>query len=192
MAISPAAAITTAELHASKEYLALTEKQRVWLDVFISTQDAQQATKTAYKSVGRYAQMFTYEIEANLRIRAALNLYWGRSKQEVLEEQRLRSVKQLVRATKFQLRHTEPGSTAAQRLTSQLQSLLLGGKVEAEDPEPAEVPPAAAENATPAPPKAKYFVGQLLDHLDNAGVVVKVRVLNLDADGIPVDLEEVL
>jgi hypothetical protein len=75
--------ITTNEFHVSKEFLALTEKQRIWIDSFIESQDAELATRTAYKSGSDvYMKLFTYRIEANPRIVAALNLFYGRSPRE--------------------------------------------------------------------------------------------------------------
>src|ERR1700674_1124950 len=83
MATQSTGAGTTDEFHASKEYLSLNAKQRVWLDVFIETQDAAQATQTAYNpATETYGKLLRYKIEANPRMRAAVNVALGRSEQE--------------------------------------------------------------------------------------------------------------
>jgi hypothetical protein len=72
--------IATAEFHASKEFLALTDGQRKWIDVFIETSDANLATREAYgTNDDAYIAMFTRKIESSPRVIAALDLYFARS-----------------------------------------------------------------------------------------------------------------
>jgi hypothetical protein len=69
---------------ASKEYLALTEKQRVWVDAFVDSQDAGQATVLAYgdNPDSAYRAMLTRKVETSPRVIAALDLFYGRSPKE--------------------------------------------------------------------------------------------------------------
>jgi hypothetical protein len=77
-------AITRKEFHASKEFLALTDKQRVWVDAFVDSQDAGQATRTAYgdQTDSAYRAMLTRKVETSPRVLAALDLFYGRSPKE--------------------------------------------------------------------------------------------------------------
>ena len=69
--------------HASREFLSLTEKQRVWVDSFIETSDANLATREAYSADDdAYVAMFTRKIETSPRIIAALDLFFARSPRE--------------------------------------------------------------------------------------------------------------
>lgn len=76
--------ITREKLHASKEYLALTDKQRVWVDSFVDSQDAALSTRIAYgdQSDSAYRAMLTRKIETSPRVLAALDLFYGRSPKE--------------------------------------------------------------------------------------------------------------
>lgn len=86
------ARLTDGEFHASREYLELTAQQRVWVDAFLNTPDALQATKTAYKSADETARTFTYRLRANPRVRAAVNLALGRSEQEAFLDEVKRDI----------------------------------------------------------------------------------------------------
>ena len=67
----------------SAPYLALTECQRKWVDIFIETSDANLATRNAYGAKDdAYVAMFTRKTETSLRIIAALDLYFARSPRE--------------------------------------------------------------------------------------------------------------
>jgi hypothetical protein len=86
--------ITQMEFHASREYCALTAKQRIWIDFFIETQDAELATRTAYESASdTYVKLFTYQVEANPRIVNALNLFYGRSPRESFLQELQRDIR---------------------------------------------------------------------------------------------------
>ena len=67
----------------SKEYLALTTRQRRWIDLFVHNSDANRATREAYGATDdAYVAMFTRKIETSPRIIAALDLYFDRSPRE--------------------------------------------------------------------------------------------------------------
>jgi len=70
--------------HASREFLSLTEKQMVWVDVLISSQDAALATRTAYgdQTDEPYRAMLCRKVETSPRVIAALDLFYGRSPRE--------------------------------------------------------------------------------------------------------------
>lgn len=76
--------MTKEAFHASKEYLSLTPRQRVWVDTFIDSQSAPLATKTAYgdKTDEGYRSMLTKKVETSVRVIAALDLFYGRSPRE--------------------------------------------------------------------------------------------------------------
>src|ERR1700747_1203598 len=69
---------------ASREYRALTERQRRWINIFIETSDANRATREAYGSTDdTYVAMFTRKIETSPRVIAALDFYFARSPKEI-------------------------------------------------------------------------------------------------------------
>lgn len=72
------------EFHSSKEYLALTEKQKVWVDRFIETQDAALATKLAYgdHTDETYRAMLTRKIETSNRVCDALDVFYQRDEKD--------------------------------------------------------------------------------------------------------------
>jgi hypothetical protein len=73
--------ITLAELQASPEFLACTPKMQTWLTTLIENQfDYIRATAAAFDC--KNAQVFSYAVRSWPRIRAALNLYFGRSEQD--------------------------------------------------------------------------------------------------------------
>jgi hypothetical protein len=86
MATAPAApsVMSKESFHVSKEFSALTDKQRVWVDSFVDTQDAGQATCIAYgnHTDPAYRAMLCRKIETSPRVLAALDLFYGRSPKE--------------------------------------------------------------------------------------------------------------
>jgi hypothetical protein len=70
--------------HKTQSYLALTEKQKVWVDTFCESHDAAHSTRIAYGSdtSEEYRAMLTRKIETSARVVAALDLYYGRSPRE--------------------------------------------------------------------------------------------------------------
>ena len=85
--------LTTADFHTSKEYLACTPKQRVWVDTFLATQDATVATQTAYTVTGESARTLTYAVRDSHNVRAAVNAALGRSEQEAFLEEIQRDIR---------------------------------------------------------------------------------------------------
>jgi hypothetical protein len=75
--------IAKADFANSAAYLALTARQRRWIDVFIETSDANRATREAYGATDdTYVAMFTRKTETSPRIIAALDLFFDRSPRE--------------------------------------------------------------------------------------------------------------
>jgi len=75
--------MTIEDFHATKEFLALTERQRKWVDVFIETADANHATLEAYNATDSvYRAMLCRKVETSPRVIAALDLFYGRSPKE--------------------------------------------------------------------------------------------------------------
>ena len=67
----------------SVQYLALTEGQRKWVDIFIETSNANLSTRQAYNATDdAYIAMFTRKIETSPRIIAALDLFFARTPRE--------------------------------------------------------------------------------------------------------------
>jgi hypothetical protein len=83
MATTTQSTMSKEELVKSGPYLALTARQRRWLEILIDTSDANRATREAYDATDdAYVAMFTRKIETSPRIIAALDLYFARSPRE--------------------------------------------------------------------------------------------------------------
>jgi len=119
-----------AALEARVEWQVLTPKQQTFLRTYIQsgvdlgTYDAVAAVRAAYNVTGN-AKVLSYELLANPKIECLLALHFGWNAQDRLQARQRKSIRQLLSQVRFQLRHAEPGSVSAQRLTAQLQSLLL-------------------------------------------------------------------
>jgi hypothetical protein len=154
--------MTLTEFESTFEFLACSEKQRRWLQTLLANGfDYTKATELAFDcSNPRNARLFGYAVRRQTHIVAALNLYLGRPEPDAVKVRHQKSVRKLLRGIRFQLRHAEPGSTSAQRLMSQWQTVLLGGRaeVEADEPEPTPAPPPPADTPkatdVPQPPAA--------------------------------------
>ena len=82
---APAASVMAKEtFHASKEFLALTQKQKSWVNAFVDSLDAGLATRAAYgdETDEAYRAMLTRKIETSPRIIAALDLFFARTPRE--------------------------------------------------------------------------------------------------------------
>jgi hypothetical protein len=163
-------AITRAEFSTSREFLALTDKQRVWVDLFIESQDMSRATRTAYGTVnGAYEAMLTRKIETSPRVIAALNLFYGRSPKEAFLSELERTIQ----------RETGPAKVAAMQLMARLK---FSGK--SENPEFAKNPQPTSDAG---PTKQQFKVGDIATLNERQ---YRITVLNPDgsvaeADKLP-------
>jgi len=164
-------AITIAEFHSSKEFLTLTEGQRRWVDSFTESQDAGQSTRAAYRvSDDSYCAMLTSKIQSSRRVMDALDLFYGRSPKE-----------KFLRDLQIDIAHAKGiAKIEGRRLYAKVTGLVDGSS----DP---EAPDAASETSP-----ANFFVGQLVTQRDEAGILHTGRVLAIDANGKPTQIEEVL
>ncbi len=161
-AASQKGVITTAEFHASREFLALTEGQRKWVDIFIETSDANRATREAYSATDdAYIAMFTRKTETSPRILAALDLYFARSPREKF----LRDLQLDIKQSKGVAR------VEARRLFAKVTGLIDGVPVEIEP---------------------RFKVGDRVTQRDDAGIVHMGIVRAIDADGCATQIEEVV
>jgi hypothetical protein len=148
--------ITHREFHESREYLALTAKQRVWIDSFIASQDAALATRTAYQSESTsYSKLFTYKMEANSRIQAALNLFFGRSPREVFLQELEKDI-----------RRSPKGSIARIQAQNLYARMAFGD--ETENP--------SVPSAEPEPLIQKFSIGE---QFKQAGVKYRVEAVEI-------------
>lgn len=193
--------LTLSAFQASSEYRACRPKSQAWLTALVTNGfDYAAATAAAYPTCKTHekARVVSYAVRNWPKIVAALNLYLGRTPLDVAKVQRQKTIKQLVREVRLQLKHAEPGSIAGQRLTSQLTSLLLGTKSEVEDDEP------TAENSKPQPVLAGHSDVQIYPRSEPAiapplrfqvdEIVLQdsktYRVTSVDADGQILTAEE--
>jgi hypothetical protein len=118
--------LTIAELQVSQEYITCSAKMQVWLTELVTNGfKYTDATVAAFDCKDREsARVFSYAVRNWPKIRAALNLYLGKSEREILLDK--------VRAA---LRNAEAGGIAEQRLLAQEERLLFGGTLPAEDDE---------------------------------------------------------
>jgi hypothetical protein len=76
--------MTKEAFHSTQSYLALTTRQRAWVDTFIDSQDAAMATKTAYgdNRDESYRAMLTRKVETSSKVIAALDVFYQRSEKD--------------------------------------------------------------------------------------------------------------
>jgi hypothetical protein len=155
-------AISLAELQASTEYLACTPKMQVWLTTLIQSNfDYKLATVKAFNCKNlRQAHIFSYAVRKWPVIRAALNLYLGRSEQDVF----LADLQETIR-------RAPKGSVAQVRAQALYARLKFGVSTPDSEPEP------EAETGTSP---ARFSVG------DTCQVDGKpYRITAVDANGRP-------
>jgi hypothetical protein len=123
MAPATQSAMAKTDFVKSKEYLALTDGQRKWVEIFIETSDANRATREAYgANDDTYIAMFTRKTETSPRVLAALDLYFARSPREKF----LRDLQNDIAHSKGVAR------IEARRLFAKVTGLIDGAPVETE------------------------------------------------------------
>jgi hypothetical protein len=164
-------AVSLAALQASPEYLACTPKMQVWLTTLIESNfDYKLATATAFNCKNlRQAHVFSFAVRKWSVIRAALNLYLGRSEQDAFLEDLKETIRRAPKGSDRQVR--------AQALYARMKwgvSNPASDKPEAASKtEPSTAKPAAASVAPPA----RFHVGEIAI-LD--GKQYRVTVVNPD------------
>jgi hypothetical protein len=165
MATTPTVrAISKEALHTSKEYLALTDKQKVWVNTFIETSDPKRATVEAYggDTSPEYRAMLCRKIQTSPRILDVLDVWFGVSSRD-----------------KF-LRTLEADIKTLQGV-AKIQALKLYARAAGILDDSDDVESAAIE------PEHKFSVG---DICVQSGL--KFRVTSIDLDGKPLTAEEVI
>jgi hypothetical protein len=127
-----ATAMTTsdefADLKASAPFRRMTGPQQAWLLEYLRTGSIHAATRAAYPDAKNSSQMtMAYQIPKSEAVRECLDWYRFRDAES--------SRQALIDIVRNQLEAAEPGSVSAQRLCSQLQSLTIGAKAAAPEPE---------------------------------------------------------
>lgn len=152
------------ELQQSPEYAACSDKMKLWLQTLISSDfNYKLATATAYNCKNlRQAHVFSYAVRKWPVIRAALNLYLGRSEQDVFLED-----------LKETIRRSPVGSDRHVRAQALYARLKFGVSESSAEPE-AEPVPVIPDSRVPT------------DHLEvwsdpKTGVVIGYRAANGDA-----------
>jgi hypothetical protein len=165
--------VQLSKLKASKEWQALTAKQRLWVDTLVASNgDAVLATRSAYAAAPENATLLTYEVQANLKIRAALAIYYAQSPLDVF----LADLKTTISKSKG------VAKTEAMKLYADLQLRLLRG----EDLSGwgGLTPSKSQAAAEPENPEPVYHVGDIV-LIDNK----KCRVTAINADGRPTEAD---
>src|SRR5712692_2056121 len=179
--------ITLAELQASPEYLACTPKMQVWLTTLIQSKfDYKLATATAFNCKNlRQAHIFSYAVRKWAVVRAALNLYLGRSEQDVFLTDLQETIRRAPNGSDRQVR--------AQALYARLKfgvSPPDGDEPVERQPEAASKPPAqtAAPEASAASEVSpeRFQVGEICRQDGK-----QYRVTSIDANGQPLTADEV-
>lgn len=144
--------ITEAEFHASREYRALTDRQRKWVDIVFRENDPERATREAFDVTANdaYAKMLQGKLETSPRVRAAIHLFYGYTEREAF-----------LQDLKTDLRRSKPGSTARTKFAAMYAKLAFG--VEPEDPETpaADSEPTTAESG--AVSVQKFPIGSVIE-----------------------------
>jgi hypothetical protein len=169
-------------LENSPQWAALTDSQRVWVTQFLATGSALSATKAGYHaSSAANARVLSYELAKNKSIVAALDVAAGNISPVKTEREIL------IATVQAQLKAAEKGSIAASKFTAQLERLQLSGNTE--DDESSEVSQPTIENG--ASSATTFYIGQLVNQRDEAGVLHTGRVMAIGDDGRPSRIEEV-
>jgi len=174
-------------LRNSHEFRALSTQQRVFVQVLLTTGDAKAATIQAYPKVSSDASRRSLQWQV-LRAEAAQNFI------EVWKWRDTPSARaQLIQICRTQLAACETGSVASQRYAAELARITLGLKpgrraLEDEDPD---------EPGEPQPPETgavalAFTVGMRVTERDAAGIVHVGIVQELDVNGKPSKVEEIL
>jgi hypothetical protein len=104
------------KFRATKEYLALSVKRRLWLLSFIAGDfDKSLATQMAYQSTGQNTRTFGYHVLKAKKVKAALARYQNKSKREIF-----------MADLKTELAAAKPGSAARATLVALYGSLMFG------------------------------------------------------------------
>lgn len=167
--ISPAPSITWERFQTSQNFLSLSEKQRLWLSIYLETGDFVFATSSAYKCASReIAKVMSYRVRRSPKIRRALAEFKGDTRDPRAD---------LIETVERHLAASEPGSCAAQRLLGQLERLKLGGAPEVEP---------APEPKSTGRPRTRFAIGDIVVQSGQ-----KYRVTEVDSNGKIVNATEV-
>jgi hypothetical protein len=156
-----------ADLKASAPFRRMTGPQQAWLLEYLRTGNIHAATRAAYPDAKSQSQAtMGYQIQRSNAVRECLDWYRFRDAES--------SRQSLIDIVRMQLEAAEPGSVSAQRLCSQLQSLTIGAKA-----------------AAPEPEEPTHTQGSKVGDIILQGNQ-KYRVTSVDADGHPLTADEVL
>jgi hypothetical protein len=153
--------MSLAEFQATREFLALTAKQRDWFTAYVETGDARLATERAYES--KAPNLLTFQVQANARIVAALNRFFGVSPRDAFLKELSRTIQ----------KESGMAKVHAQRLYAK----LVFAAEESFD---------QASSKHDAEPSPKFAVGDICTQRGT-----KFRVTEVDSSGRPLAAEEV-
>lgn len=168
----------------TREWQALTPKQRAFVQILLTTGDAKQATIEAYPNVTTESSRRALQWQV-LRAAAVAN---------VLEVWKWRNSRQaLISTVRSQLAASIPGSTAASTFAVQLERLLIGvpNSNKAHFKESIE-PSTEPEPVAPVAGQQTFTVGQRIEERDSDGVPHVGIIRSLTPDGLPAEVQEVL
>jgi hypothetical protein len=136
--------ITLSDLQASPEYLACSSKMRLWLTTLIENGfDYPAATAAAFNC--KNPRVFSYAVRNWTKVRAALNLYLGRSEQDAFLDDLQKTIRRAPAGSDRQVR--------AQALFARLKwnvSSPASDEPDAPAPSKHKTPEAASDSRIPA------------------------------------------
>jgi hypothetical protein len=128
MEIQGAPTMDWTRFQTSECFLTLSQKQRMWLSIYVDTGDAWFATQLAYQcKTPEIAKRLSFKVKRSPKIRRALAEFRGDTRDPRAD---------LIEKVERNLVAAEPGSVAAQRLLFQLERLKLTVEPVAPDPKP--------------------------------------------------------
>jgi hypothetical protein len=181
--IEPGTLADVEYLQNTREWRALTPKQRAFVTDFLTTGDAPHALAAAYpKTTAASRRSFQSQVLHAQAVADFLEIWKWRNSREIL-----------LSICREQLKAAKEGSQAAASLTIQIERLTVGiqGTNKAHFKGPAE--PLTEEPLLPSEQSGAltFFIGQRVTERDSQGVLHTGVVLEIDVDGKPSRIEEV-
>jgi hypothetical protein len=177
---------TLHEFQATPEYLACTPKMQVWLTTLIESNfDYKLATATAYNCKNlRQAHVFSYAVRKWPIIRAALNVYLGKSERDSFLEDLEQTIRRAPKGSDRQVR----AQALYARMKFGVSTPDNDEPTSARDPQTVTSKP---ETLATSDEPIRFYVGQIITDRDEQGILHTGRVLSVDEHGKFIDVEEI-
>ena len=163
-------------LEDSQEWARLSDKQRAFLTVFLATTDSLASAGIVYcPSSKENLRSIAWQTLHKASVIEALDVARGTEHETELTRE------ELISETRRHLRRAQPGSVAADRLLARLERLKKSEQPTTE--------PLSEISIEDRKPQQKFTVGQIVTQKDSQGIVHHGRVVSVDADGKPTEIE---